>query len=86
MRRGLYRAVIVPAAGVGCALLAGCEPCSGRRASHMLQVVNVSSVTHRYGWVGDVATFLPSWRPGSYYPSTKLVGAGRPGAAVLQAL
>lgn len=38
------------------------------------QVVNVSSVTHRYGWVGDVRGFLPSWRPGSYYPSTKLVG------------
>jgi NAD(P)-dependent dehydrogenase (short-subunit alcohol dehydrogenase family) len=36
------------------------------------QVVNLSSVTHRYGWVGDVASFLPSWCPGSYYPATKL--------------
>ena len=32
------------------------------------QVVNVSSVTHRYGWIGDPTTFLSSWRPGSYYP------------------
>jgi hypothetical protein len=29
-------------------------------------------VTHRFGWLGDVARFLPSWVPGSYYPSTKL--------------
>ena len=40
-----------------------------------MQVVNVSSVTHRFGWVGDVAGFLASWRPGSYYPSTKLANA-----------
>ncbi|KAI3424130.1 hypothetical protein D9Q98_009490 [Chlorella vulgaris] len=36
------------------------------------RVVNLSSVTHRFGWLGDVARFLPSWVPGSYYPSTKL--------------
>lgn len=36
------------------------------------QVINLSSVTHRYGWVGDAGKFLQSWRPGSYYPSTKL--------------
>ncbi|KAL4419578.1 hypothetical protein ABPG77_003604 [Micractinium sp. CCAP 211/92] len=42
------------------------------QASAPARVVNVSSVTHRYGWVGDVRKFLPSWRPGSYYPSTKL--------------
>ena len=39
------------------------------------QVVNVSSVTHRYGWIGDPASFLTSWFPGSYYPSTKLANA-----------
>lgn len=39
------------------------------------RVVNVSSVTHRYGWIGDPTTFLSSWRPGSYYPSTKLANA-----------
>ncbi|EFN53453.1 hypothetical protein CHLNCDRAFT_136710 [Chlorella variabilis] len=36
------------------------------------RVINLSSVTHRYGWVGDAGKFLQSWRPGSYYPSTKL--------------
>jgi NAD(P)-dependent dehydrogenase (short-subunit alcohol dehydrogenase family) len=36
-------------------------------------VVNVSSVTHRYGVLGSsLARLLPSWRPGSYYPTTKL--------------
>ncbi|KAL4459097.1 hypothetical protein ABPG75_013962 [Micractinium tetrahymenae] len=42
------------------------------QASAPSRVVNVSSVTHRYGWVGEVGKFLSSWRPGSYYPSTKL--------------
>ncbi|PSC74044.1 short-chain dehydrogenase [Micractinium conductrix] len=45
------------------------------QASAPSRVVNVSSVTHRFGWVGDVAGFLASWRPGSYYPSTKLANA-----------
>jgi hypothetical protein len=39
------------------------------------QVVNLSSVTHRYGWVGPLHSFLASWTPGSYYPSTKLANA-----------
>lgn len=39
----------------------------------------MSSVTHRYGWVGAVDRFLTSWRPGSYYPSTKLANVGADG-------
>lgn len=30
-------------------------------------------MTHRYGVLGSsLARLLPSWRPGSYYPTTKL--------------
>ncbi|GAB4813415.1 hypothetical protein N2152v2_000461 [Parachlorella kessleri] len=42
-------------------------------ASAPARVVNVSSVTHRYGRAPtSLATFLQDWRQGSYYPTTKL--------------
>jgi WW domain-containing oxidoreductase len=37
------------------------------------RVVNVSSVTHRYGLIlPDIDTFLKTWKLGSFYPNTKL--------------
>lgn len=38
------------------------------------RVVNVSSVTHRYGLIlpTDIDTFLKTWKLGSFYPNTKL--------------
>lgn len=44
-----------------------------KNKSHVTRVVNVSSVTHRYGRIfPDTSQFLTTWKHGSYYPNTKL--------------
>lgn len=57
------------------ALRAASPPGASAYPAWPTQVVNVSSIMHRVGWVGEVGRFLPSWRPGSYYPATKLANA-----------
>lgn len=39
------------------------------------RVVNLSSVTHRFGSIGDPGTFLTSWAQGSRYQNSKLANA-----------